>query len=129
MCPFQSYRAVRAAIVLLSMEQCSYGRLLWRGSVTQCSLCEVVHKAAYINTADCAMHTMRTSAHWRKVEKLMHTLRTTVHSFSFLLLAVVPWWWWDAVDALMHYICILEREAVGGRGGKSVPERQCCDLD
>ena len=41
--------------------------------------------------------------------------------------ALVPWW--DAVDALMHYICILEREAVGGRGGKSVPERQCCDLD
>ena len=59
----------------------------------------------------------------------MHTLRTTVHSFSFLLLAVVPWWWWDAVDALMHYICILEREVVGGKGGKSVPESQCCDLD
>lgn len=69
-----------------------------------------MHKAASINTADRAMHTMRTTG------ALVHSAYQSGIPFPFFPAG-------GGAGALMHHICILEREVlVGGGDRKSVAE-------
>ena len=81
---------------------------LMGGSVTQCSLCEVVHKTAsiLILRVQCTQCVEICTAVERSA-LMQSLLRTAMHSFSFLPSCSCSsscWrcWQWDAVDALMH---------------------------